>query len=227
MIETKKEFQEIYISNLKIILLYRSRFWFVSIFTGDSDSKSSKIFLTFLSTALHNFNINLEETNQFIKSIITKIYGGLVSAVNSSLATASTISPNQRLSASKLNVLVSEVLAAESGRSEVLQLRVIEKFFIRSLSNHFFKVTEYLIQNEEMNLNNIKFKNLYIIDLQSEDIIFDLNRTRGVVKSKKFYKNEKIWQEVLYHSQGMKSAYIQENGVNYDATDSIFRVSLG
>lgn len=127
---------------------------------------------------------------------------------------------------SKLNELLYDVMQAECWRSEILQLRVIEKFFMRNLVNHYFKVTEYLIQNEEMNLSNIKFKNLYIIELHTEEIIFDLNRTRGITKSKRFNKNEKVWQEILYHAQGMKSSYIQENGINYDASDSIFRVRI-
>ena len=46
--------------------------------------------------------------------------------------------------------------------------------------------------NEEMNLNYIKFKNLYIIDLSNDHIMFDLCEGRGD-KSRHHYRNEKVW----------------------------------
>jgi hypothetical protein len=59
-------------------------------------------------------------------------------------------------------------------KNEYFQLRVYDLFFIKHITSHFERVFQYIIKKEEIYLSNIKFKNMYIIDLSTNMIIFDL-----------------------------------------------------
>jgi len=62
-----------------------------------------------------------------------------------------------------------------SKNSEYLQLKIYEYFFIQPISSHFENIFKLLIKKEEISLSYIKFKNMYVVDLSNQDILFDLN----------------------------------------------------
>lgn len=84
-----------------------------------------------------------------------------------------------------------------------------------------------------MYLSNIKFKNMYIVDLYTKQVIFDMMSLRVFLifiqkneKFKKYYKNEKLWQEIMYHSDLLMNCYGNEIGsITYDPIDLNLRVN--
>jgi hypothetical protein len=71
-------------------------------------------------------------------------------------------------------------------KNEYFQLRVYELFFARHIISHFDRVFQYIVRKEEIYLSNIKFKNMYVIDLSTNLIIFDLLSIRVKI----FFKSE-------------------------------------
>ena len=65
-------------------------------------------------------------------------------------------------------------------KNDIFQLKIYETYFIKHITLHFDRVFKVLIKNEEMYLSYIKFKNMYIIDLSSNTVIFDLLACRVI-----------------------------------------------
>lgn len=110
----------------------------------------------------------------------------------------------------------------ENIKYDSIYLKMFENFFLRYITSHYFTVYDQISIDEEMNLNYIKFKNLYMVDISTQSIIFDLVKARNK-KTKDYYKNKEIWDEILYHSKLMKDTYQQELGNIHDTSDSAYR----
>lgn len=108
-------------------------------------------------------------------------------------------------------------------RSEFFQLKIYELYFVKHITNHFDRVFKFLVNKEEMYLSYIKFKNMYVLDLSSGEIIFDILALRNSNKNKKIYKNEKLWQEIIHHSKNLMENYKNDFGNTYDNKDGFFR----
>lgn len=74
----------------------------------------------------------------------------------------------------------------EFTKNDIFQLKIYETYFVKHISLHFDRVFKILIKNEEMYLSSIKFKNMYIIELSSNTLIFDLLACRVIYLLKKF-----------------------------------------
>jgi hypothetical protein len=65
---------------------------------------------------------------------------------------------------------------------------------------------------------------MYVMDLSTNEMIFDMLSLRGSKKNYKIYKNEKLWQEVIHHSKVLMDNYKGDYGNAYDNTDAFYRV---
>jgi hypothetical protein len=108
-------------------------------------------------------------------------------------------------------------------RSEFFQLKIYELYFLKHLVFHFNRIFRFLVNKEEMYLSYIKFKNMYILDLSTGEIIFDMLSVRKSKKNIKYFKNEKLWLEILHHSRNLMDAYKTDYGSVFDAKDSFYR----
>jgi hypothetical protein len=63
-------------------------------------------------------------------------------------------------------------------KAEFFQIKIFEVYFLKGLTNHFEKVSRHLYKKEEMYLSTIKFKNMYIVEINSKTILFDLLELR-------------------------------------------------
>lgn len=108
-------------------------------------------------------------------------------------------------------------------RSEFFQLKIYELYFVKHITIHFDRVFKFLVNKEEMYLSYIKFKNMYVVDLSTGEILFDILSIRKSNKNKKIYKNEKLWQEIIHHSKILMENYRSENGNLFDNKDGYFR----
>jgi hypothetical protein len=111
-------------------------------------------------------------------------------------------------------------------KTEFFQLKIYELYFSKNITTHFERIFKFLIKKEEMYLSYIKFKNMYVIDLSSDHIIFDMLALRKSEKNQKLYKNEKIWQEILHHSKNLMEVYMKDNGRFYENKDALYRVNI-
>lgn len=138
---------------------------------------------------------------------------------------------NYDLNFEEISKLVSDFTLTKDcfldfSKPETLHLKILECYFFKPICLHFNNMYEEIKRNEEMNLNYIKFKNLYIVDLSNDRIIFDLLKSRKNRIGRKYYNNERIWQEIIFHSQQMKSSYYQELRNVHDMNDAMYRVSF-
>lgn len=194
---------------------------FVGIFSITSNSRISELILSHISIAMCNYNIKFDDINNFTNNYVSKM--SVTNSTNSKYTMTTSLDSRQNT----LNNMANELLRSETTittKQDIFNLKLFELFFLKPLYGHFKSVLNQIIKSEEMNLSNIKFKNLYIIDLNTDNIIFDLLRSRNIQKTKDYFKNEKIWQEILYHSQELKNSYLQEKNTKFDMTDSNFRV---
>ena len=110
--------------------------------------------------------------------------------------------------------------------NDLLELLIFEYYFLKIIIIHFSKVFNEIFRKEFLNLNQTRFKNLYILDLESSSIILDMLKIQGVKgdnHNKKYINNKSLFDEILYHSRNMLNSYVSKNGMKYTTTNSIFR----
>lgn len=110
--------------------------------------------------------------------------------------------------------------------NDFFEFKIYEVYFVKYLTNHFERVFRHIIKKEEMYLSYIKFKNMYVVDLSSQEILFDMSAIRNSKKNKKIYKNEKLWMELMHHSRSLMEAYITQCDYEFTMQDSLYRVRI-
>ena len=115
---------------------------------------------------------------------------------------------------------------ASSETNDFLEILIFEYYFLKSLIIHFSKVFNEMFKKEYLHLKQTKFKNLYILDINSSKVILDMCKIQGNKnnqKNKKYYKFEKLFDEIIYHSKNMYNSYIRENDMKYTSSGADFR----
>ena len=110
--------------------------------------------------------------------------------------------------------------------NDILEILIFENIFLKALVIHFIKVFYEIFKKEDLNLKQTKLKNLYIVDMNNSEVILDMNKIQGIKqksKNKKFYKCEKLYEEIIYQSKNMYNNYIKEYNMKYSSADSSFR----
>lgn len=105
-------------------------------------------------------------------------------------------------------------------------LKIYEIFLVKPDIYHFTCTYHVISVKEEMNLNKISFKNMYIIDLLHNEIVFNLQKCRYKSNKFKYHKIEKLWNEIVFISKNLKNQYFNEQENNFTMKDSHFRVSI-
>ena len=110
-------------------------------------------------------------------------------------------------------------------KMDFLEIALYEKYFLKSCILHFEKVFNFLTKKEDINLTFTKFLDLYIIDISTELLLFDLNE---IINKEmycnneyiKYYRNKNIYKEILFHSHQIYDSYISKYGNRYIKGDS-------
>lgn len=110
-----------------------------------------------------------------------------------------------------------------SNENDILEILIFEYYFLKSLILHFSKVFNEMFKKEDLNLKTTKFRNLYILDINSTSVILDMYKLQKRKKNKKFFKLKNLFDEIIYHSKHMYNEYIKENEMRYNSTGSDFR----
>ena len=110
--------------------------------------------------------------------------------------------------------------------NDILEMLIFEYYFLKSLINHFLKVFNELFRKKDVNLKQIKLKNVYLLDVNSNKLILDMVKIQGnknSQKNKKYYKFEKLFEEILYHSKHLYNSYIREYDMKFTKEEEDFR----
>ena len=91
---------------------------------------------------------------------------------------------------------------------------IYETIFLSTIKNHYSLAIKEVFRRYTLYINNIFYKNFYLINLSSDEIIlslesiFDQNKN-GYVEAK--ISDKLIWREILFHSHKLKDDYIKKN----------------
>ena len=110
--------------------------------------------------------------------------------------------------------------------NDILEILIFENIFLKTLVAHFTKVFYEIFKKEDLNLKQTKLKNLYMVDISSSEVILDMVKLQGIKssqKNKKYYKSEKLFEEIIYQSKNMYNNYVKEYNMKFTSADSDFR----
>ena len=91
---------------------------------------------------------------------------------------------------------------------------IYETIFLSPIKYHYSLAIKEVFRRYTLYINNILYKNFYLINLCSNDIIlsleaiFDLNKN-GYMEKK--IPNKLIWNEILFHAHKLQDDYIKKN----------------
>ena len=110
-------------------------------------------------------------------------------------------------------------------KGDFLELFIYDKYFLKSCILHFEKVFDFLTKKEDINLKFTKFLDLYIIDISTDILLFDLNSIlyNDIDHNNsyyKYYKNKNIFKEILFHSHQLYDSYTFKHGAKFIKGDS-------
>ena len=192
------------IHQFKILILIRFNIIFLGIFPEKCSSAFAKIFLIHMYIAFINFKGNAKEK---------------ITAIS-----------EQNLFESNRFESIEELIKENNNNNfkdfklaDLYEVKIYEKFFLKFIGIHFIKLFSEIFQKRETHYSYFKFKNLYIVDISTGEILLDWLHILNSAKNIKYYKNEKLWLELMHHSKYMMESYINEHGKIFSNSDSSFR----
>ena len=91
---------------------------------------------------------------------------------------------------------------------------VFETLLLSPIKYHFSLAIKEVFRRYTLYINNIWYKNYYLIDLTSNEIILSLEalyEQNTIEEVEMKIPNKIIWNEILYHSHNLKKDYIRRN----------------
>ena len=105
---------------------------------------------------------------------------------------------------------------------DLLELSIYDKYFLKYCILHFEKVFQFLIKREDIDLTYTKFLNLYIIDINSDQLLLDLGKIQNI-QNINYYNNKNIFDEIIFHSHQLYESYIEKYNMKFTKNDSSHR----
>ena len=109
-----------------------------------------------------------------------------------------------------------------------LNINIYKIFLFIPLKEHFIALAEKIFERHSLKLENIFYKNYYLLDLNSDTIIFSLqslynknnvNNSGNTKQQIKINRNLKIWKEIIFHGHNLKNDYISQHSYLIDKDD--------
>ncbi len=142
----KFTFPKLYLADQKLFFLAKDKLILCGDFSDHVNTYYMKLYLLHIYVSFINFNENLVLR---IQSEDLDIYESF----------------SEDKSPATLNYKITEYLP----------LKVFEGFIIPPMTSHFESVFKVLTKKEDISLSYIKFKNMYVVDLMNQEILFDMN----------------------------------------------------
>lgn len=103
-----------------------------------------------------------------------------------------------------------------------LNINIYKEFFFFSLNKYFILISRQLFQRQKYKMKNIFYKNYFLVELNSNKIIFSFESLYNNINNNgdkyqlKINNKEHIWNEVLYHCHILKNNYIKTYSINFN-----------
>ena len=105
-----------------------------------------------------------------------------------------------------------------------IYIDIYKSFLFLPFEKYFEFLSRKIFKRQKLKFKNIFYKNYYLVELDSEKIIFsfqslynkNINNGEGGSKYQlKIHKKEQIWNEILYHSHKLRKLYIDKYSLNF------------
>ena len=189
----------------KILILIKKEFILIGTFSKTCSRQYQQLLLTHIFIGMNNFKGDI--------SVISKKLSEIENYNEDNFIHIKSFYNNKE----RLNMKES---------NDILEILIFENIFLKTLIVHYQNVFYQVFKKEDLNLKQTKLKNLYIVDLNNTNILLDMNKIQGIKKkhqNKKFYKYDKLFEEILYQSKTMYNNYIKEFNFRFSNADSDFR----
>ena len=103
--------------------------------------------------------------------------------------------------------------------NEMIKSKLYEKFLFLPLKEHFQKISHKILQRKNTYQSNIRYKQFYVVELESSKILFSLNSMDKKPYIEKLENHELLWKELLFHSNNLKKAYYQKFSNKVETSD--------
>ena len=204
-------FNRFIINNYKITIMIKSKIALVGIFSLNSYRGFQNLLLIHLYISLINFK----------GDSITKLH-----MINTYINNSNKVDcfSFQEFRDEKSDEINNNNIKGVS-RMDFLELSIYDDYFLKSCIIHFENVFNILTKRDDINLTFTKFLDLYIIDISSENLLFDLNEIINNDlyynnMSYKYYKIKNIYKEILFHSHQLNDSYISKYGSRFIKGDT-------
>ena len=105
-----------------------------------------------------------------------------------------------------------------------IYIDIYKSFLFMPFNKYFDLLCRQIFKRQKLKFKNIFYKTYYLVELNSDKIIFSLqslyniNKNNGQGESKyqlKIHKKDQIWNEVLYHCHKLKNHYMNKYSLNF------------
>ena len=106
-----------------------------------------------------------------------------------------------------------------------IYIDIYKSFLFLPFQKYFEFLSRKIFKRQKLKIKNIFYKNYYLVDINSEKIIFSLqslyntdssNGEGGSKYQLKIHKKEQIWEEILYHCHILKQNYLKNFSLNFN-----------
>ena len=192
------------------MILLKSKLAFVGVFTSNSSGGFQNLLLIHLYISLINFK------RDYINKInsLNKCFTNLKNNYNIYYNLQKFIEENKEKINNNAFKNISNI--------DLLELSIYDKYFLKYCILHFEKVFQILIKREDIDLTYTKFLNLYIIDINSDQLLLDLGKIQNI-QNINYYNNKNIFDEIIFHSHQLYESYIEKYNMKFTKNDSSHR----
>ena len=192
------------------MILLKSKLAFVGVFTSNSSGGFQNLLLIHLYISLINFKgDSISKINS-----LNKYLTNLKNNYNIYYNLQKFIEENKE----KINNNAFKNIC----NIDLLELSIYDKYFLKYCILHFEKVFQILIKREDIDLTYTKFLNLYIIDINSDQLLLDLGKIQNI-QNINYYNNKNIFDEIIFHSHQLYESYIEKYSMKFTKNDSSHR----
>ena len=105
-----------------------------------------------------------------------------------------------------------------------IYIDIYKSFLFMPFNKYFEFLSRNIFKRQKLKFKNIFYKTYYLIELNSDKIIFSLqslynmNNNNGQGESNyqlKIHKKDQIWNEILYHCHKLKNHYMNKYSLNF------------
>ena len=216
----------IYLFNYKIVYLFQNKQILVGKFKNEVNNYYCHLCLKFIYISLINFKFDINEKLSLLISKIERNNSNCIVIGNQNYKKIDDYFKNQKnvninenekklvsfynndMSSKEQNNDSKNSITKSFSFNDYLEIKIYEKYFLKSLINHFNNIFELICFREELFLYNIKLKNVYFVDIEKHEIIFDYNKINNhKLINFKFYKQEKLFKHCLLIAKKLEIEY--------------------